>query len=216
MSTILYYSRNPNPRLAVATARYLNADLAFEWAAPFDPAQSDRFRALNPGLSIPILVEHGQSLWEADAIACRLSMKAKSDFWRMGADMPDMIRWISWGKANFVMACDMVHFEFGTKQRYGMGSVDASEVGKGRSQFAQAATLLDAQLKGRDFLLDSGVSYADFRMASFLPFNDVAGLPVQDYAAISAWYGRICAIPAWSDPFAGLNPPDLPAIERQI
>lgn len=196
MTTILYYSRNPNPRLAVAAARHLNADLRFEWASPFDPAQSDRFRALNPGLSIPILVEDGKSLWEADAIACRLSMKAASGFWRMDADLPDMIRWISWGKANFVLACDMVHFEFGTKQRYGMGPVVMAEVDKGRRLFTQSATLLDAHLKARDFLLDTGLSYADFRMASFLPFNDVAGLPLQDYPAIAAWYGRICAIPA--------------------
>lgn len=214
MTTILYHSRNPNPRLAVATARHLNSDLTFEWASPFDPAQSDRFRALNPGLSIPILVENGKSLWEADAIACRLSMKAGSDFWRMDADMPDMIRWISWGKANFVHACDMVHFEFGTKQRYGMGPVDMAEVDKGRHLFSQSATLLNAHLQGRDFLLETGLSYADFRMATFLPFNDVAGLPLQDYPAIAAWYGRICAMPAWADPFHGLNAPLLAAVPR--
>lgn len=215
MASILYHSRNPNPRLAVASARHLNADLTFEWAAPFDPAQSERFRALNPGLSIPILVENGQSLWEADAIACRLSMRAGSDFWRMDADMPDMIRWISWGKANFVHACDMVHFEFGTKQRYGMGPVDAGEVDKGRGLFAGSAALLGAHLQGRDFLLGSGLSYADFRMATFLPFNDVAGLPVQDFPAIDAWYRRLVAMPAWSDPFAGLHAPALPAISPQ-
>lgn len=209
VTTILYYSRNPNPRLAVAAARHLGADLSFEWASPFDPAQSDRFRALNPGLSIPILVEDGKSLWEADAIACRLSMKAGSDFWRMDADLPDMIRWISWGKANFVHGCDMVHFEFGTKQRYGLGPVDHAAVDKGRSLFAQSATLLEAHLKTRDFLLDSGLCYADFRMATFLPCNDVAGLPLQDYPAITAWYGRICAMSCWADPFNGLNAPVL-------
>ena len=212
MTTILYHSRNPNPRLAVATARHLKADLIFEWSSPFDPAQSERFRALNPGLSIPILVENGKSLWEADAIACRLSMKAGSNFWRTDAAMPDMIRWISWGKANFVHACDMVHFEFGTKQRYGLGPVEITEVEKGRRLFAQSAALLDAHLRGRDFLLDDGISYADFRMAAFLPFNDVAGLPVQDYPAITAWYGRIVAMPAWSDPFQGLNAPLLPKV----
>lgn len=216
MTTILYHSRNPNPRLAVAVARHLNADLTYEWAAPFDPAQSARFRALNPGLSIPILVEDGRSLWEADAIACRLSMKAGSDFWRMGADMPDLIRWISWGKANFVRACDMVQFEFGTKQRYGLGPVDLAEVETGRGLFTRSAAQLDAHLKGRHFLLDSGLSYADFRMASFLPYNDVSGLPLRDYPAIAAWYGRISALPAWADPFNGLHAPELPPIRGQI
>lgn len=216
MTTILYFSRNPNPRLAVAVARHLRADLVFEWAAPFDPAQSDRFRAINPGLSLPILVENGTSLWEADAIACRLSMKSGSDFWRMGAEMPDMIRWISWGKANFVMACDMVHFEYGTKQRYRIGPVDMAEVDKGRQLFARSAAQLDDHLRGRAYLLDSGLSYADFRMASFLPYNDVAALPLQDFGAVAAWYGRITALSAWSDPFSGLNAPALPPVDPYI
>ena len=72
MAIVLYYSRNPNPRLGLAIAQHLRAPIDLEWASPFDPAQSDRFRALNPALRIPILAENGRSLWEADAIACRL------------------------------------------------------------------------------------------------------------------------------------------------
>jgi glutathione S-transferase len=67
----LYFSRNPNPRLAVAVARYLNANVEFEFAAPFPPGQAERYRALNPNLSVPILVRAGKALWEADAAACR-------------------------------------------------------------------------------------------------------------------------------------------------
>jgi glutathione S-transferase len=208
----LYFSRNPNPRLAVATAQYLRAPVTMEFASPFNPAQSERFRALNPSRLIPILVEKGKSLWEADAIACRLSMMVSSTFWRMDHEMPDMIRWISWGKANFVFGCDMVSFEFGTKQRYNLGPVDMAEVAKGEELFATSAAQLNQHLSARDFLLDSGISYADFRMATFLPFNDAAGLPLSDYPHIDAWYSRLLALPSWADPFAGLNAPQLPAV----
>ncbi|NMD07691.1 MAG: glutathione S-transferase family protein [Phyllobacteriaceae bacterium] len=207
---ILYYSRNPNPRLALAVARHLKADVALEWAAPFDPAQSTKFRPLNPSLRIPILLENGHSLWEADAIACRLSMMMHSQFWRTGEDTPEMIRWISWGKGNFVWACDMVSFEFGTKQRYGLGPVDHTKVEEGEALFHESAAQLDAHLKGRDWLLDSGLSYADFRMATFLPFNDVAGLPIADYSNIASWQQRLQLLPAWAYPFDGLSAPDLP------
>jgi glutathione S-transferase len=98
---VLYYSRNPNPRLAVAVARHLDAPVRLEWASPFSPDQADRFRRLNPNQSIPILVEGGAVLWEADAIARRLSQMTGSDFWRGGAGMPDMIRWISLGQSQF-------------------------------------------------------------------------------------------------------------------
>ncbi|MFN3720582.1 MAG: glutathione S-transferase family protein [Rhizobium rhizophilum] len=216
----LHYSRNPNPRLAVAVARHLGSPVDFAFASPFAPGQAPIYRPLNPSLSIPILEEEGRrSLWEADAIACRLSRLSGHDFWRTDEDEPDMIRWLSWGKANFVQACDMVHFEYGTKQRYGIGPVDLTKVEEGLRGFHRAAVILEAELASRPFLLESGLSYADFRMASFLPYNDVAGLPLAKYPALSAWNDRIAALPAWADPFAGLDAPLLPpvplAVERQ-
>ena len=209
----LYFSRNPNPRLAVATARHLQAKVEFEFAAPFAPGQAERFRSLNPNLSIPILLGSWGSLWEADAIACKLSRESGSDFWRVGDDQPDMIRWLSWGKENFVRACDTVHFERGTKQRYGIGPIDQGKVEEGLAEFHRAAAILEAELARREWLVGGSLSYADFRMATFLPFNEVAGLPLRDYPSVFAWYRRLEAIDAWRDPFDGLDAPHLPPVK---
>jgi glutathione S-transferase len=157
-------------------------------------------------------LDGARSLWEADAIACRLAMMTGSPFWRLDEELPDMIRWISWGKANFVLACDMVCFEFGTKQRYGLGPVDEAEVAKGEALFHESAAQLNAHLRGRAHLLGSGISYADFRMATFLPFNDAAGLPLADYPDLARWYDGLLKIAAWADPFAGLEAPHLPPV----
>jgi glutathione S-transferase len=208
----LFFSRNPNPRLAVAVARHLAAPIEFEAASPFAPGQAERFRPLNPNLSLPILVGSGKSLWEADAIACRLSRDARSDFWRAGDDEPEMIRWISWGKENFMRACDIVHFERGTKQRYGLGPIDEGKVADGLERFEASAAILEAELSGRQWLVGDTVSYADFRMAAFLPFNDVAGLPLNRYPSVSRWYGQLEEIDAWRDPFKGLHAPELPPL----
>jgi glutathione S-transferase len=213
MTPILYFSRNPNPRLAVAAARHLNAPVVYEFAAPMAPGQAEKYRPLNPSLRVPILAEAGGSLWEADAIACRLSQWVGSDFWRTGAELPDMIRWVSWARDNFMHACDMVHFERGTKLRYGIGPLDEAVVARGLAFFHETAAVLEAQLSRRDWLLPSGLSYADFRMAVFLPYNDVAGLPLADYPALAAWHARLMALPAWADPFEGLSAPELPPIK---
>jgi glutathione S-transferase len=212
----LFFSRNPNPRLTVAVARYLDAPVEFEFAAPFAPGQAERFRPLNPNLSLPILVEAGESLWEADAIACRLSRWGHSDFWRTGEDEPDMIRWISWGKENFVKACDIVNFERATKQRYGLGPINHELIKEGLKLFRAAAAIIEAELSRRDWLAGHSVSYADFRMATFLPFNDNAGLPLEDYPSVARWYRQLESIEAWRDPFKGLDAPELPPVPGHL
>ena len=208
----LFFSRNPNPRLAVAVARFLDAKVEFEFASPFAPGQAERFRPLNPNLSLPILADSGKTLWEAGAIACRLSRDAHSEFWRTDDEEPEMIRWLSWGKENFVRACDMVHFERGTKQRYGLGRIDRECVEEGLARFRTAAAILNAVLSERGWLAASSVTYADFRMATFLPFNDAAQLPLDDYPSVGLWYGQLNKIDAWRDPFKGLDAPELPAV----
>ena len=155
----LHFSRNPNPRLAVAVARHLDAPVSFAFAAPFAPGQAERYRPLNPSLRVPILEEDdGSALFEADAIACRLSQLAGSEFWRTGAELPDMIRWVSWARDHFMRACDVVHFERGTKQRYRIGPIDEELVAEGLGAFHESAAILDAHFRRRDWLLASGLS----------------------------------------------------------
>jgi len=208
----LFFSRNPNPRLAVAVARSLKSAIDFEYASPFASGESEKFRPLNPNLSLPILAGGKRVLWEADAIACRLSRDAASDFWRTSDDEPEMIRWLSWGKEHFMRACDMVHFERGTKQRYALGPIDNEKLAEGLVRFHAAATILESELAAREWLVGESVSYADFRMAAFLPFNDVARLPVDEYPAIGRWYDQLEKIEAWREPFKGLDVPNLPPI----
>lgn len=208
----LYFSRNPNPRLAVATALHLGAPVTYEFAAPLDPEHTPHFLPLNPNLQLPILEEDGRGLWEADAIACRLSYLTGSDFWASDMRQPEMIRWLSWGKANFVFACDMVHFELGTKLRFGLGATDAKLLEEGIARFHEAAAILDGHLAAHEWLANDTLSYADFRMGTFLPYRSVMRLPFDRYPAISRWMGQLEAIPAWRHPFDGLAAPELPPI----
>jgi glutathione S-transferase len=208
----LYFSRNYNPRLAVAAARFLKSRVEFEFASPFSPQQREKFLKLNPNLSLPILEEGEKTLWEADAIACRLSQLANSEFWPMDDRLPDVVRWISWGYWNFVRACDQVHFERVTKQRYRIGPVRPEVVESGLNEFVSSAAILEERLGATDWLTGSHVTYADFRVACVLPFADLAGLPLADFPRVEAWHARLMDIPAWQDPFAGLDAPELPPL----
>ena len=99
-----------------------------------------------------------------------------------------------------------------TKQRYGLGPVRQDVVDAGLKEFATSAAILEKHLSAADWLVGSKVTYADFRLACVLPFAGLAGLPLADFPRVGAWHERLMELPAWRDPFAGLDAPELPPV----
>jgi glutathione S-transferase len=206
----LYYSHNLNPRVAVTVARHLGSPVEYIRARPFHPAEIDAFRKLNPNTRVPVLEEGGRTLWETDAIACRLSELAGSDFWRRDAAQAQMIMWISWGTHHLTQAASVLYFERVVlpqfPPQFRPPSAEPAKLEEALQEFRQFAAILDAYLKGRSWLLDDGrLSYADFRVASSLPFADKAGLPLAEFPEVARWHGQLSGLPAWRAPFAGLE-----------
>ncbi len=201
----LYYSKNSNPRLAVAVARYLNSPVEFVAASPQHPTHKEAFKALNPNALVPVLEENGKTLWEADAIACRLSAIAKSDFWRVGEAQPEMIRWISWATHHLNRAADPLYFFRVVWPTFMSEAPPQAELDKGLKNFIQHAAILDQYLATRQWLVDERVSYADFRAATFLPFAEKAQIPLSDFPNMLRWHNQLLDLPAWRAPFDGLE-----------
>lgn len=201
----LYYSPNLNPRVAVAVAKHLGSPVQFIRARPFHPAHMEAFRKINPNTRVPVLVEDNRTLWETDAIACRLSELAGSDFWRTGADGPEMIMWISWGTHHLTSAANPVYFERIVRPQFSDKVMDPTELEEPLREFRQHAAILDAYLAGRNWLVGERISYADFRVATSLPFAARAGLPLDGFANILRWHEQLLKLKAWSDPFEGLE-----------
>jgi glutathione S-transferase len=201
----LYYSHNLNPRVAVAVARQLNSPVEFVRASPRAPGQREKFSPLNPNALVPILEENGTSLWETDAIACRLSQLANSDFWPDGPRAPELQRWISWSGHHFNRVASVYYWEFVVKPMYGLGDPNLEAVAAAEPDLHRLARILDDHLAGRQWMIDDHLSYADFRAATALPFAADAKLPLADYRNIQAWNDRLNALPGWKQPFAGLD-----------
>lgn len=201
----LYYSRNLNPRVAVAAARHLEVPLEYSAAQPRNPAHTEAFRAINPNRLVPVLVENGKSLWETDAIVCRLSALAGSDFWRIGAEQPEMMMWISWATHHLNHAADPVYFYRVVWPTFAEGPGDEAEIAKGLADFRNHAAVLEDYLSSHTWLVGERLSYADFRVASALPFAAAAGLPLDEFPRMRRWHDQLLAIDAWRDPFAGLE-----------
>src|SRR5579859_1311261 len=200
----LYYSHNLNPRVAVAVARHLESPVQFIRARPFHPAHMEAFRKINPNTRVPVLVDGARTLWETDAIACRLSEVAGSDFWRTGAETAEMIMWISWGTHHLTRAADPVYFERIVRPQFSEQVMDPAELEEPLREFRQHGAILDAYLAGHEWLVGGRISYADFRVATSLPFAARAGLPLDEFANVRRWHDQLWALPAWSAPFEGL------------
>jgi glutathione S-transferase len=201
----LYYSANPNPRVAVAVARHLGSPVEYVRSSPRHPDQMEAFRAINPNALVPVLVEGERRLWEADAIACRLCAIAGSDFWRTGDEAPEMIMWVSWCAHHFNSAGGVLYFERLVRPRFSDEPAPASVLAEAMDDFRRHSATLDDHLGGRAWLLGDRLSYADFRVATFLPFADGSGLPVAEFPNVERWRDQLLAIDAWGGPFDGLE-----------
>lgn len=201
----LYYSHNLNPRVAVAVARHLQAPLDFVRADPRG-RDGDWFGALNPNTLVPVLVEpDGRGLWETDAIALRLSRRYSPGFWPAGEPGEEVQQWVSWSAHHFTRAGGVLYFERIIVPRHLPRAPDTAAIAAAEADFAGLAALLDAHLDGRDWLVGAQPTYADFRVASALPFADEAGLPLAACPRVRDWHARLWALPAWREPFAGLG-----------
>jgi glutathione S-transferase len=200
----LFYSHNLNPRVAVAVARYLESPVEFVRVSPRHPSQIDAFRKINPNALVPVLTDGTRTLWEADAIACCLSEIAGTDFWRTGDDLPEMVMWVSWSAYHLTRAADPLYFYRIVAPTFSKEPPDPALMEQALRDFRTHAAVLDHHLRDRKWIMGERISYADFRVATPLPFAEGAGLPLAEFPNISRWHERLNAIEAWRDPFNGL------------
>jgi glutathione S-transferase len=197
----LYYTHNINPRVAVAVTRHLGSPVEL---IRYEPMGADRaaFLPLNPNSLAPLLVEDGKPLWEADAIALRLSRLAGGGFWPDDHAV-DIMQWVSWSAHHFTVAGAALVWHNHTAVSW-QGPPDPAVVAGIEGDFHRYAAILDAALAGREWLVGNRLTYADFRVASALPFAERGQIPVDGYRNIVAWHDRLNAIDAWREPFADL------------
>jgi glutathione S-transferase len=201
----LYYSHNLNPRVAVAVARYLQSPLEYVRASPRHPGEIEAFRSINPNALVPVREDGSSTVWETDAIACRLSEMAGSDFWRTGPDIAEMIMWVSWSAYHLTRAADPLYFYRVVAPTFTDEKPNPAILEQALSDFREHATTLDKYLEQRTWLLGEHISYADFRVATPLPFTEGAGLPLSEFPNVKRWHDQLWDIEAWRDPFRGLD-----------
>lgn len=199
----LFYFETSNPRKPCAVAKYLNAPVDF---VRIDLSKGEHktpeFLAINPNGKVPALQDGDVNLWESHAIMCYLAHKAGSDLWpKDDLTRIEIIKWLQWDTAHFSRHGSRLLFQRVIKQRFGLGEPNQEEIDDATNFYKQFAKVLDDHLKGRDYLVGSGLTVADFGVASILPSANDAQLPLEGFAEIERWHNTLMELPAWREPF---------------
>ena len=198
----LYFFETPNPRKPCAVARYLGSPVEF---VRVDLAKGEHkrpeFLAINPNGKVPALEDGATRLWEATAIMCYLADKAGSSLWPEDARRIDIIRWFSWDTAHLSRHAGTLYFQNFVKRRLRLGDPDPAAIEEATGYFKQFAGVLNDHLQGRHYLVGDSLTLADFAVSAFLADAEESRLPLDEFAEVRRWMGRLEEIPAWREPF---------------
>jgi glutathione S-transferase len=192
----------PSPRAfkVLLVANHLGADYELCFCDLTKGAQkSDAFTALNPNQKMPALEDGDFKLWESNAIIEYLAAKSPAAglLPRDDKARADVMRWMFWESTTWDPAIATLVFERVVKGLFGGGPPDSVEVEKGLQKFKRAADILNAHLKGRDYISGERLSLADFAVAADLTMAEAAQLPLEPYPEIRRWSARLAGTPAW-------------------
>jgi glutathione S-transferase len=198
----LYYSESLNPRKACAVARHVGLPVEFVLVdLGSGEHRTDAFRRLNPNAKVPVLLERGRSLWEANAIMCRLAQLANHPLWPTDERQADVIRWLGWDAANFTHHGGRLYFEKLIKPHIGLGPPDPGQVRSVTEAFCESAAILDRHFARSRWAAGDAPSIADFALGASLPYARQADIPYAAFANVARWYADLESLAGWSEPF---------------
>jgi glutathione S-transferase len=195
------FTPSPNTWKVRAVAAHLGIPLDYEYVDLTKGAShTPEFLAINPTGRTPALADGDFKLWESAAIMQYLAEQKPNTLWPSDARArADIIRWQSWDLAHWGKdGCAPLIFNLLVKKVLNLGPPNEAEVAKGLECFNREAAVLDAHLGKQPYLVGTNITLADFSVASPLFHAEAASLPLAPYKNVQAWFGRVAALPCWS------------------
>jgi glutathione S-transferase len=155
---------------------------------------------INPNGKVPALEDGGFYLWESHAIMQYLADKCPGQnvYPQEIQARADINRWLFWSASQFTPAVGMISRERISKKMVGgSGDPDQVEIKRGEALLAAASRVLDAQLAGKQWIVQDKLTLADLAIASPLMHAAAAELPITEYENIQAWFSRVQTLDAW-------------------
>ena len=162
-------------------------------------SHTPQFLKLNPHGLTPVLQDGDTIIWEASAINIYLAEKANSPLLgRSAKERYEVLQWMFWsGEQWRVFATMLFNERVGGRA---MGHIeDPSIVNLIFKSIRAAASVLDAHLAERQFIVGDALTLADIDIAA--PFSQVfrTKAPYAEFPNLWAWQQRLLdTVPAWA------------------
>ncbi len=199
----LYYAETMMPRKVCAVAKLLDLPLDY---IRVDLGKGEHrtpaFRAMNPACKVPVLTDGDLTLFEADAIAMHLAIKAGSDLWPSDpAKQVEVQRWLSFAAHELNPQTGALYFEHVIKSYFGMGPVDAEAEAAAIKAAKRHLGVLDGRLAVSRWLAGDSLTLADISAGVTLPWAEKANIPLADFAHVRRWHDDLSRLKGWLDPW---------------
>ncbi|MBS2040931.1 glutathione S-transferase family protein [bacterium] len=154
--------------------------------------QSSDYLKINPNGLVPTLVDGEFRLWESNAILLHLVTKVGSDLFPQDSlGRADTMRWMFWQASHWAPALTTITFERLAPAAFPGYQTDEAAVTRAQRELSQLAPVLDAHLKGRDFVVGQSLTVADFALVASASKRDLVGIDLSGYANLSRYLERI-------------------------
>jgi glutathione S-transferase len=166
------------------------------------------YLALNTNGRVPTLVDGDFVLWESNAIMAYLADKTPGNTLYPSElrARADVNRWLFWQANHLSPAIGALTFEHLLKARFHGGEPDPVQIKRNEDFVRQFGAVLDAHLAEREWVSGSTLTIADIGLAASMMYEVPAKLPLESFAHLQKWFGRMRELPAWKK----TEPPPFP------
>jgi glutathione S-transferase len=197
---LYYHPLSTNARRVVLTAAQLGTSLELV-VVDFSKGEQKRpeFLRMNPNGWVPVLDDDGFYLHESHAIIQYLAdgTPGQTVYPTERRARANLNRWLFWSAQHFQPAIGLLLWERIIKRRMNLGGPDEYEVERGERLFGEVAPILDAQLKGEQWVLGDTLTLADLALSAPLTVMEPAQVRLLPYPNIQSWLGRMQNLDAW-------------------
>lgn len=155
------------------------------------------FRSLAKYGEVPLLVHDGQPYVQSNAILIHLAEHTGA-FGGESATRMDRVReWLFWEANRIGFSLPNLRWSM----RFTKGGVAPEVEALLRGRYNADIARLEAEFAdGRAFILGELPTIADFSLCGYMSWPEQAGVAFPPH--VSAWLGRISALPGWQHPYA--------------